>query len=626
MSSSPVTALVDLPLEPGAPASPRVRRRFGTPVRWIVARALDEVPGVLDAAHAASRDGAWCTGWVHYEAAPGVNATLVPGVHVHAREPGRVFAAFAVFAEPLADTNAPSPLPWRSGPWQNDTLPVARLDAPAGPALHDRIQTIRARIREGDVYQVNLTTPLRSTLSGDPDAYFAALTRAQPHGYLFRIAHELDGEPERILSVSPELFFHWKDGSLRAQPMKGTAPRGRTPEADAAADRSLVESDKERAENVMIVDLMRNDLSRIATLGSVRVPRLFERHALPTVWQMTSTVTADVRPGTSLSDVFGALFPCGSVTGAPKRSAMGLIRQLEDEPRGVYCGAVGILQPGGEALFNVPIRTVTLVANGGEPDRWQARCGVGSGITFDSSPGGEAREWRSKLGFLQRAAEPFELLETLRLEDGAWWLLDEHLARLRRTAARFGYDLDEDAVTAALAEVLAANRAGCHRVRLLVDADGRVRTESAMLLPTTSPVRLKLASTPMPDADDFVRFKTTRRAAYAPFAPSAAERAEGIFDTLLHNARGELTETTFGNIALRVDGHWLTPDESCGLLPGVHRQRLLAEGRITEAVLNRNVLDRAEAVAFLNSVRGWLDADLDHLRAQWRVLAGASAS
>ncbi len=607
------------------PASPRVHRQFGVPVRWIVARALDEVPGVLDAAHAASKSGAWCIGWVPYEAAPGVNATLVPGVHVHARAAGRVFAAFAVHAEPLADATAPTALPWRSGPWENDVLPVARLDAPAGSALHDRIQTIRARIREGDVYQVNLTTVLRSTLTGGPDAYFAALARAQPHGYLFRVAHDLDGVPERILSVSPELFFHWKDGSIRAQPMKGTAPRGRTPEADAAADRSLVESDKERAENVMIVDLMRNDLSRIATLGSVRVPRLFERHALPTVWQMTSTVAADVRPGTSLSDVFGALFPCGSVTGAPKRSAMELIRRLEDEPRGVYCGAVGILQPGGEALFNVPIRTVALVADRNEPDRWQARCGVGSGITFDSSPDGEAREWRSKLGFLQRAAEPFELLETLRLDGGDWWLLDEHLARLQRTAARFGYRLDEDIVTAALAEVRSANPTGCHRVRLLVGADGNVQTESALLPPTIAPIRLKLAAAPMPDADDFVRFKTTRRAAYAPFAPSAAERAEGIFDTLLHNARGELTETTFGNVALRVDGHWLTPDESCGLLPGVYRQRLLAEGRIAEAVLDRCVLERAEGVAFLNSVRGWLEADLEHLRAQWRAAAGSPA-
>lgn len=624
MSSSPVTALVDLPSEPGVPASRRVRRRFGVPRRWIVARAPDEVPGVLDAARAAAKQGSWCVGWVHYEAAPGVNTTLIPGVHVHAHEPGLVFAAFAVFDAPLAEAEATTSAGWQTAPWLNGVLPANGLDAPAGPTLRERIQTIRARIREGDVYQVNLTTMLRSTLTGDPDAYFAALARAQPHGYLFRITHDLDGVPEHILSVSPELFFHWQEDRIRTQPMKGTAPRGRTPEADAAADRSLVDSDKERAENVMIVDLMRNDLSRIATLGSVRVPRLFERHALPTVWQMTSTVTAEVRPGTELSDVFGALFPCGSVTGAPKRSAMALIHRLEDEPRGVYCGAVGILHPGGETLFNVPIRTVVLAADTRASDRWRARCGVGSGITFDSSPDGEAREWRSKLGFLQRAAEPFELLETLRLEDGAWWLLDEHLARLRRAATRFGYRLDEAAVAAALASVVAANPAGCHRVRLLAGADGGVRTECARLAPTPLPARLKLATAPMPDADDFIRYKTTRRAAYAAFTPGETDRRAGIFDTLLHNARGELTETTFGNIALQVDGQWLTPDESCGLLPGVYRQRLLAEGRLAEAVLERRVLAHARAAAFLNSVRGWLDVDLEHLRKQWLATHGTA--
>lgn len=618
-----VTALVDLPPRPGGDARARTRLAFGTPIRWHVARRLSDVAAVLDAAHAAARAGAWCVGWVAYEAAPGLNDALRTGTHVHAVEDGAVLAAFAEFASPTEMPHPATGSPWQTAPWAGPLLPSAPLDAPAPSEMHVAVETIRDRIREGDAYQVNLTTPLRSRLDGDPDDWFAALVRAQPDGYVFRIAHTLDGTPERLLCLSPELFFDWAGDTLTAQPMKGTAPRGATPRADADAAQRLITSDKERAENVMIADLLRNDLSRVATLGSVRVPRLFERHALPTVWQMTSTITAQARPGTTLSQVFGALFPCGSVTGAPKRSAMGIIRSLETAPRGVYCGALGLIRPGGDATFAVPIRTVSLRAADGSGHRWDALCGVGSGITHDSTPDGEAREWRSKQGFLHRAAAPFELLETLRLDDGRWWMFEAHLARLQRTASHFGYRFDGAAVHAALSAARSAHPTGSHRVRLLAGPDGRTRAETHPLPATPALARLRLAAAPIDGDGEFVRFKTTRREAYAPFVPTEADHAAGMFDTLLHNRAGELTETTFGNVALRIDGEWLTPAAACGLLPGVYREALLEEGRLREARLPLEALRRAEACAFLNSVRGWVPVDLAALCAQ--LDAGAPA-
>jgi para-aminobenzoate synthetase/4-amino-4-deoxychorismate lyase len=626
--------LVDIPTALGGGRGTRLRARFGTPARWIVARAQDEVAAVIDAAHAAALAGAWCVGWVCYEAAPGLNATLAPDNHVHTPRPESVLAAFAVFdaAQPWPDSDPTlDEAYWDTGPWGSELLPVASSaeETSVPPAFGQRVEHIRSRIRAGDVYQVNLTTQLASALRGDDLAYFDALRRSQPRGYVFRIAHALDGVPERILSVSPELFFRWDAGRVTTQPMKGTAPRGASPGSDEAAAAALRASDKERAENLMIVDLMRNDLSRVARLGSVRVPQLFELHALPTVWQMTSTITAETRAGLRLSELFSALFPCGSVTGAPKRFAMSIIRQLETEPRGVYCGAIGLLQPGGAALFNVPIRTVTLraeaaVAASGGPSRWQARCGVGSGITFDSRADAEAREWRDKQGFLQRAARPFELLETLRLEDGQYWLLDRHLARLQRSAAHFGYPMDREHVTAALDEAASLHAKGLYRARLLVSATGRVRVEAAQFVPTPEPVRLAWASRPMALADEFVRHKTTRREAYTPFAPAHAPGGGAPFDTLLWNRDGRITETTFGNIALRIGGEWLTPATDAGLLPGVYREALLEDGRIREAALTVDDMAHADGAAFLNSVRGWLEVDWLHLVEQWRAWRSGS--
>ena len=566
------------------------RLRFGArnPRATLVARTLAEVRPVLDAVEDAARAGAWVVGQLRYEAAPAFDAAL----RTHAAD--GPLAWFAVFD---------APEPWDDALAPGDAT-VQWDEALARPAFDAAIARIRSAIAAGECYQVNYTAPLSGRLQGDALALFDALRRAQPGGY----AAYLDMGDEATLSVSPELFFDWRAGAdgagdILTRPMKGTAARGATLDEDAASAAQLRASPKERAENVMIVDLLRNDLSRIAQPHSVRVPRLFHTQALPTVWQMTSDVVARTRAGTRLADVFGALFPCGSVTGAPKHSAMQQIHALESAPRGVYCGAVGVVRPGGAggvaATFNVPIRTVALRGA-------QVTCGIGSGITAGSQAADEWREWAAKRVFVERASEPFDLLETLALDGGVLRHRAEHLARMTAAAAHFGRPWDAARVQSCLHALCAAHGAGLWRVRLLLDAQGAPRAEAFALQPTSTPVVLALATRPFADAHgEFTRHKTTRRAHYAAFAPPP-----GVFDTLLYNTAGEITESTFGNVAALLDGHWITPPLACGLLPGVGRAALLREGRVQEGVLRLQDVARVERWAFVNSLRGWLDATL----------------
>jgi para-aminobenzoate synthetase/4-amino-4-deoxychorismate lyase len=301
-----------------------------------------------------------------------------------------------------------------------------------------------------------------------------------------------------------------------------------------------------------------------------------------------------------LDGIFAALFPCGSVTGAPKLQAMRQIRALEPEPRGVYCGAVGVVRPGGVATFNVAIRTVTV-----RGPRW--RCGIGSDITTGSTAEGEWAEWRQKRGFLERAREPFEILETFLLRDGQPQHADLHMARMAQTAKHFGYTWQPQAWHDALHKLAQNYPGGNWRVRLLLDADGRLQAEAFAFQPSEDRVRLQLADQAFEEAgSEFTRFKTTRRAHYEAHAP----RQPDVFDTLLWNAAGELTECTRGNIAVQLDGQWCTPSLRCGLLNGVQRQIGLSSGRLMERVIGRDALEQAQGLVFLNSLRGWLPARL----------------
>ncbi|MCK6422631.1 MAG: aminodeoxychorismate synthase component I [Aquabacterium sp.] len=590
--------------EPDCIRDIEVELDFGSPLRLVrplqvlVATNHDEVRPLLRDVQAHAAHGRWCAGFLRYEAA----AAFDPALAVHAAD--APLAWFGLFEEPAAaapptEPPAPADVRWR--------LPLERAAFDATLAHVHRV------IADGACYQVNVTSMLDGQwCGGTPRALYAALRRTQPRAW----AAWIDTGTERVLSVSPELFFDWSDAApdgsrvLRTQPMKGTAARGATPEQDRQAAQALRDSPKERAENLMIVDLLRNDLSRVALPRSVRVPRLFQVQALPTVWQMTSDVQARTRGGTTLEQVFEALFPCGSVTGAPKVEAMRQIRRLEPQPRGVYCGAIGVVRPGGSATFSVAIRTIEQRAGG-----WH--CGIGSALTADSTAQGEWQEWRHKRAFLERASRPCALLETLRLQDGhapAWpdhrqrmldsarRLLGAPAAALSALAARL------DAEVAACAQ---AHRAGTWRLRLTAQPAAtqggpppwQVQLSCEPLAPTSARLRVRLADHALQvDCDDFLLHKTTRREHYDHHAP----QDPAIFDTLLWNERGELTEFTRGNLALRLDGRWLTPALACGLLPGIARQALLDSGRLTEAVILREALARAQAVVFLNSLRGWL--------------------
>ena len=579
--------------QPRAAGNLRLRGRWGAPARVLVAHHIDEVKPVLEAVHAAAEAGHWCVGHVRYEAAPAFDAAL----QVHAADGPLVW--FEVH------DGAPSAWPSAeaAGPAEARATWLPTL---ARPDFDAAIARIHQAIGDGELYQVNYTAPWMGTVTGEGAALFDALLRAQPGGY----AACFTAGDEQVLSVSPELFFDWQasaaGGSILARPMKGTAARGTTPALDVAAAERLRASPKERAENVMIVDLLRNDLSRIAEPHTVRVPELFHTQALPTVWQMTSDVQARTRSGLRLPDVFAALFPCGSVTGAPKVRAMQLIRELERQPRGIYCGAIGVVRPDGRggiaATFNVPIRTVVMRGT-------QARCSIGSGITASAEAGAEWQEWLHKQAFLARASEPFEVLETLALVDGVYRHQAEHLARMAEAAQHFGYPWQPAAVHACLQALAAQHGSGPWRVRLLLDRFGQPRAEAFALQPTASPVQLQLAPRPLAEAHgEWVRFKTTRRAHYAAFAPAPGS---GIFDTVLFNAEGEITESTFGNLAMQMDdGRWLTPPLACGLLPGVGRAVALREGRVQEGVVRVQDLHRVRRWAFINSLRGWLDAEL----------------
>jgi para-aminobenzoate synthetase / 4-amino-4-deoxychorismate lyase len=572
---------------------------FGEPVRTVVATATEQVlPALREVEHAAAA-GLWAVGFVAYDAAPAFDATFtVPGE----RGPGDLpLVWFEVHDGPVAGppdpdattTEVPVPGPWRE-----------RVGRAAYEAAFDEVQ---AAIRRGDTYQTNLTLPLTTGWDEGTDdlARYERLLAAQGRAF----GAYLDLGRHHVLSVSPELFFARRGTTVTTRPMKGTARRGRSSAEDGKMLAALLASEKERAENVMITDLLRNDLGRVALTGSVDVPALCVPERYPTVWQLTSTVTAEVPPATGLGDLFGALFPCGSVTGAPKVSTMALISRAEPHARGLYCGAVGVVAPGGDATFGVAIRT--LVA---DTVTRTAAYGVGSGVTVDSTAAGEHDELLAKAAVLAAASRPaFDLLETLRLEDGRWWALDEHLHRMTASAAYFDRPDPFASAREALDAVTAAHPDGRWRVRLTVDAEGSAATSVEPLPPNPdAPVTLVLADDPVDERDVFLAHKTTHREVYAPARTQAAEA--GADDALLWNRRGEVTETTIGSVVLHDTDGWWTPPVTCGLLPGVEREVALREGRLRERVITfdglREVLSEGGELWFLNSVRGWRRATL----------------
>ena len=569
---------------------------FEAPLLVLEARSLADVGPVLQAVDDQVRRGRHAAGFVSYEAAPAFDSAL------DTPPPGQLpLAWFGIFGEPVALPEIPPALPPPLASWRERASGVTYAQA---------VDAIRDAIAGGDVYQVNHTVRLDVKVQGDPGALYRRMLAAQGGGYGARLH---TGRFE-ILSASPELFFRREGDLVVSQPMKGTARRGRWLEEDDRRAADLAASPKERAENVMIVDLIRNDLSRVARPGSVDVPRLFQVHRLPTVLQMTSTVEARMRAGVSTRDIFAALFPCGSVTGAPKIAAAAQIAALEPDPRGVYCGAIGHVSPDGASTFSVAIRTLTIDHASG-----RAEYGVGSGITWDSAGAAEYDEVHAKAAVLTEDLPPVHLIETLRLEHGRYARLDFHLARLEASATYFGFE-NAAALRQAAARALADRArqqdpsvttgagAGPQRVRIEVSPDARVRLEAVPLEPAPArPPMVALASTPVRRNNRFLFHKTTHRAAYDQ------QRAQHprAFDVLLWNEDDELTEFTIGNVVVELDGGRWTPPRECGLLAGAMRAQLLASGTIAERVIHRSDLARATRLWLINSVREEVEVRLD---------------
>ncbi len=450
-----------------------------------------------------------------------------------------------------------------------------------------RLKAIRDYIQAGDTYQVNFTFPLTAVFEGDPEAWFYQLHAAQPTDY----AAYLDMGRYKLLSLSPELFFEVDGRQITTRPMKGTMPRGPSVEEDGRARERLRQSVKDQAENLMIVDLLRNDLGRVSDTGAVRVDRLFEVERYATIWQMTSTIRA--QSSAPLSSLVRALFPCGSVTGAPKIRTMEIIDEVEEQPRGVYCGALGWWGPDRQARFNVAIRTITL-----DVETHLAHYPVGGGVTWDSNAEGEYAECLAKAAVLSRQQAPFELLETLLYEDDGYFLLPAHLDRLCASADYFDVPLSRKTVEALLHQTARELAPGKWKVRLLANRRGQCRTETAPA-PTPREMRIALAKSPVCRDCVFLHHKTTRREVYE----RALAEQPGYDDVLLWNEQGELTETTMANIVVAQGGELVTPPLSCGLLPGVMRRELLRQGVIREATLHRDDLAAGASFWLINSVR-----------------------
>ena len=590
---------------------------FTDPVRVIEAHRLGEVVPALDAVREATDAGLHAAGFVAYEAAPALDAAM------RTHRPGPLpLAWFGVYERPDPDAGngtpggpgdesvgAPGGAAGAATPAEPGDLAAVPWALETTPSDHAaRIRAIRDAIAEGRTYQVNLTTRIRAPFTGSAEALYHGLRRTQGNGY-----HALlDLGRHVIISASPELFFETRGRAITTRPMKGTRPRGRWPEEDRGLRTELESSPKDRAENLMIADLLRNDLGRVCVPGGVRVPALWAVERYRTVWQMTSTVTGTLRADVGLTELFRALFPCGSVTGAPKISTMELIAELEPGPRGVYCGAVGWIRPGGDATFSVPIRTAVLDRESGE-----ITYGTGGGVVWDSTPEAEWSELMAKTAVVRNPWPAFRLLETLAAEDGEPLRLDRHLRRMAASADRFDFRLGEEDVRAAIRDA-ARDLPGRVMLRVTVGPDGDVDVEPRPLDrvgtegpdgPETGPPAIVVPALRAVDpTDPFLYHKTTHRAVYRRHRTEAPDRA---FDVLLRNPDGRVTEFCRGNVVAEIDGRLLTPGLDAGLLPGCFRAELLGAGRIVEADLTLEDVRRAARIWFINSARGWVRVRLE---------------
>jgi para-aminobenzoate synthetase/4-amino-4-deoxychorismate lyase len=640
---TPATVLLESAKPNGSHRVPARSRLFIAPLRILQASQPEEIPALFAEIESAIAAGHFAAGYFAYEC----GQCFEPKAALRPSDPDQPLAWFGIYARSypfdhatgaFVDGDPPGLAPLQhdksvglANPESEDLLEV-RLDL-TEPQYAERIAAIHEWIRSGDTYQLNFTVPLRFQTALTPAALYGQLRNRQPVDY-GAFLHWQPGR--RVLCFSPELFFYLEDdGStrrIRTRPMKGTAPRGRTTSEDRAQAEWLRNDAKNRAENVMIVDLLRNDLGRLCTPGSVRVEKLFATERYPTLWQMTSSVIGELRSGIDYQQIFRALFPCGSITGAPKVRAMQLLAQLEPVPRGIYTGAIGFFSQH-ETIFNVAIRTLELDGRSGERNGTckyqQGKMGVGGGIVIDSDAADEFRECQLKASFLTsspkqlfaRVPDSFSLVETLLWKE-SYPFLEQHLDRLEDSADYFDFVCSRTRAKAALlAHAAAFTSLQPRKVRMLLDRDGSLHIASEILPPSTTsgscaPVRVRIAQQRTDPRDPMLFHKTTHRPLYAEAWKTAMEA--GFEDVLFLNEREEVTESAIANIFLEKNGHWVTPPVECGLLAGVQRRQLLeTRPGAEERVLSLEDLRQADAIYLSNAVRG-----LRRILIDWQDYAG----
>ena len=559
---------------------------FDSPLAVYQTNSLQDVIPVLKQAEEATRKQQWAVVLISYEASP----VFDPAIKVH--PPGNFPLVWVATFDRVE-----SP-PQEPGPSKKHFEPLGWNPIISRQAYTAAIARIRNYISQGDTYQVNYTFPLSAKFQGDSWEWYRRLGANQGAGY----SAYLDLGPFQVLSFSPELFFKRQGNRLQTRPMKGTLARGRWLEEDESQIQQLKSSAKNRAENIMIVDLLRNDLGKISDLGSVCVTELCQVESYETLLQMTSTIESTIPATVTLLELMSALFPCGSVTGAPKIRTMEIIRELEPDPRFIYTGTMGFVCPGGDCVFNVAIRTLWL-----EKETGETRMGVGGGITIDSSPEDEYAECLLKSQFLNRQQPEFELLETLLLECGQYFLLSNHLIRMQKSARYFGFAWKESLVMNELNRIRMDHPEGNWKVRLLSARDTKIRTEISPL-PSSAPSPLVVALAPLPvdSRDPFLFNKTTHREIYEA---QLATRPD-CDDLIFWNERGEACESSIANIVLETAGLKWTPPRRSGLLAGTFRDELIQQGKIQERVIPKAELVEVGNFFLINSVRKWIPAQL----------------
>jgi len=557
---------------------------FEQPLKTVVAYRIEEVLSSLYTVEKWVKSGKYAVGWVAYEAGPAFDKAFPRREETIPELP---LVWFAIF-----DTPKQFPLEFHNT--QNDITTEKWLSQISQEEYTQVLKNIHENISCGNVYQVNFTFPLLNKLDGNLTPLFYRLCFAQGTGYFVYIKTD----DFSVLSISPELFFHYSNGKVVLKPMKGTRPRGKWHEEDIQNMNELQNDPKERAENLMIVDLIRNDIGKVAVFGSVKVPYLFTCEPYRTVWQMTSTIVANTEK--SWVDVLRAMFPSGSVTGAPKIYAMKLIQQWEQFPRGVYCGTVGWITPQNEAVFNVAIRT--LVHNQKTKTAFYY---VGSGVVWDSNSDKEWEECLTKGAILENFPPPFNLIETTRVEKGEVFLLDYHLQRLEKNAYRFQFPVPISQLKEELLNHVRSISDSLYRLKIAVFPDGKFTFEKNTDIGSTK-LRITLAKNPINPDNLFLYYKTSYRKVYE----DARKEAPGFDDVLLWNNEQYITESTIANVVVRFGEKMYTPPLHCGLLPGTFRQYLLDNHVIEERAIAIKELGEADKIYLINSVRKWIEVEL----------------